>query len=96
MKNPKYVNTAHKIMKLGNFIDIHNCGGITESWPVNLCCTTSDGKTIYVALVYGKWSVEWSYDPNKKVRSEMPTRRNIGTQTEVLEYVKQIVNGELK
>ena len=96
MKKLKYVNTMLKIRKLGNFVDIHNCGYPTENWPVNLYCRTADGITIYVALIYGKWSIEWSYDPEMEVRSWMPTRHGIRTQTEALEYVKRILAGEFR
>ena len=96
MCNPKYINTALKIKKLANFIDIHNCGSPTHNWPVNLCCRTTDGITIYVALIYGKWSIEWSYDPKMEIRSKMPTRSGIRTQTEALDYVKRILAGEFR
>jgi len=96
MHNPKHINTGLKIAKLGNFVDIHNCGWPTNNWPVNLCCKTIDGITIYVALINRDWSVEWSYDPEMDIRSKMPTRHGIRTQTEMLGVVKQILNGEYR
>ena len=97
MSKPKYVNTGLKLLNIYPFKEIHNCGSPTKNFPVNLYCNCGNGTVIYVALLFGKWSVEWTYDETiNPIRSRMPSWNGIKTQKEMLAFVQRIIDGEFK
>jgi len=95
----KYQRIAVKVAKMGLFSDIHNCGAPTVNNPVNLYCNRPDGLTIYIEEgLRGKnqWSVDYTYDPNVRMRSAMDTISGMGTQKAMFEVVQKIIDGEYR
>lgn len=92
MNNPDYRKIALKIGRLGFFTDIHNCGCPTDSWPINLYCEMKCLR-FYVAYIKGsQWVIDYSRDPKVIRRADMAEIRGIKNQTQMLKFVKGLVN----
>ena len=96
----RYQRIALKISRTGAFRDIHNCGASTVYHPVNLYCETLDGIQIYVGQGFGRtkteFQIDYSYDPNVRMRSNMRSIHSIPTQTKMLEIVQDILDGKYR
>ncbi len=89
-----YNKVALKIGKMGFFIDIHNCGGPTEHFPVNLYCESRNIR-IYVAcehLSRYEWSIDYTRNKNISKRTDMTHINGLRNQTETLKAVECLLN----
>lgn len=91
-----YKRIAKKIRKMGKFSDVHNCGYPTENYPVNLCCELSEpyiiGYIFYIAYDFGEWSIDYTFDPSIKLRSNMQHINGIKTDKEMYMNVEKIIS----
>ncbi len=91
-----YRTIASKIMKMGKFSDVHNCGFPTEYCPVNLyfqiCEPYVIGYSFYVSYDWGKWEIDYTLNPSVKRRTDMQNISGIKTDRELYEKVKSILN----
>ena len=91
-----YRKVAAKIEKMGKFSDVHNCGYPTEHCPVNLyfqlCEAYVIGYGFYVSYDWGKWSIDYTLNPNVTMRADMQSINGIKTDKEMYEKVEEIIN----
>lgn len=91
-----YKKVAEKILKMGRFCDIHNCGEPHEHMQVNLFCQLSEpyviGYRFYVAFDGREWNIDYTLNPAVKMRSQMKKIRHIKTEKEMLLHLKEIIH----
>ena len=94
-----YVKIGNKLRKLAAFGEISQLGGPTDHVPVNLRLTLCEayviGYTMYIAYIWGKWSIEYTYDPAVCCRADMECIKNIKTDREMYAKVEEII-GEIR
>lgn len=90
MKN--YSRIAERIMRLGKFADVYQCGAPNEHHQVNLHFTVNEpyiiGYEFYVTYSFGEWILDYAEKPVKS-RAEMKCVRGMKTQEEMLIAVEK-------
>ena len=91
-----YKRIASKISKMGKFSDIHQCGGPTKNFPVNLYFKLAEpyviGYDFYVDYSFGEWSIDYSVKPMTTMRTDMKHIGGIKTEKDLLVKVETILN----
>lgn len=86
---------AREIGKMALFCDIHNCGCPTEHVPVNLyfqmCEPYIIGIGFYVSCNWGEWSVDYTLNPDIKMRADMEHVGDIKTEQKMYDVVSKII-----
>ena len=90
-----YRKIAAKIGKMGKFSDIHQCGGTTKNFPVNLYFKLSEpyviGYDFYVDYSFGEWSIDYATKPMTVKRTDMQHIGGIKTEKEMLAHIERII-----
>ena len=90
-----YNRIAQKVGKMASFCDIYNCGCPTEHNPVNLyfqmCEPYIIGIGFYVSYDWGEGSVDYTLNPDIKMRSDMERVRGIKTEQEMYAIVSSVI-----
>lgn len=90
-----YKKVAREIGKMASFCDIHNCGCPTEHVPVNLyfqmCEPYIIGIGFYVSRDWGEWSVDYTLNPEIKMRADMVHVRGIETDQQMYAVVAKVI-----
>lgn len=93
MKN--YNRIAQKVGKMASFCDIHFCGCPTEHNPVNLyfqmCEPYIIGIGFYVSYDWGEWSVDYTLNPEIKMRADMVHVRGIESDRRMYAVVAKVI-----
>ena len=91
-----YQEVAKRIMKMGRFCEIHNCGYPSEHIPVDLFFQLAEpcgkGYQFYVLYCHGAWEINYTLDNTIQTRAEMQSVGNIKTDREMYQKVEEIIH----
>lgn len=90
-----YIKVANRLTKMFR-CSITQCGTPTQDNPVNLHVNINEpyiiGYSMYICYNCGKWSIDYSRYPCDNIRVNMNHIKNIRTDKEMFDTVRQIVH----